>query len=170
MKRITLLRHAKSSWDNPDTSDRERPLNKRGLRDAPMMGKLCSSILPRPDLILSSPALRTRQTISLFLEGWGLTETEGAAVELVEDFYLGGPETLRNITSFRLEGSDHILVCAHQPGIGDFAHWLNRDCPRDIPTSAVFSFRIGEEGLVQGRAFLDYEDRPRKHYAEDGGL
>ncbi|MDH3511983.1 MAG: histidine phosphatase family protein [Gammaproteobacteria bacterium] len=64
-KRLTLLRHAKSSWNNPSLDDRDRPLNKRGERDAPMMGQRLLKKSTRPSLILTSPAKRARQTARL---------------------------------------------------------------------------------------------------------
>ncbi|MEZ4485136.1 MAG: histidine phosphatase family protein [Syntrophotaleaceae bacterium] len=63
MKRLTLLRHAKSSWHDPDLNDFARPLNKRGLHDAPLMGQRLANRNFQPDWVLASPAVRTRQTI-----------------------------------------------------------------------------------------------------------
>ncbi|MCW5958340.1 MAG: histidine phosphatase family protein, partial [Pyrinomonadaceae bacterium] len=62
MKRILILRHAKSSWTDPNLSDFERPLNERGLRTAPFMGKLIVERGLSPAAIVSSPAKRARQT------------------------------------------------------------------------------------------------------------
>lgn len=69
MKHILLLRHAKSSWDNPELEDFERPLSKRGLEDAPRMGKFLKKSGYRPQYVVSSTAERARQTIQLCLEG-----------------------------------------------------------------------------------------------------
>jgi len=71
MKTILLLRHAKSSWSNPSLTDHERPLKKRGLRDAPMMGKLLKSQDLLPDLIISSSAIRALMTAELVAESCG---------------------------------------------------------------------------------------------------
>jgi phosphohistidine phosphatase len=68
MKILFLLRHAKSSWDDARLSDFERPLNERGLRVAPQMGKFMSERGFAPDLILSSPAARARETARLVKE------------------------------------------------------------------------------------------------------
>jgi len=68
MKTLLLLRHAKSSWDNPAHSDHQRPLNERGQRDAPRVGALMANEQLLPDLILSSTAQRARQTTERVIE------------------------------------------------------------------------------------------------------
>src|SRR5947209_17764709 len=68
MKTILLLRHAKSSWKDATMSDFERPLNGRGLKAAPLIGRFLRRKKIRPDLILSSPAERARQTTALVME------------------------------------------------------------------------------------------------------
>ena len=62
MKTLFLVRHAKSSWENPGLSDEERPLNPRGERDAPRMGKRLAAREVKPDILISSPALRAHST------------------------------------------------------------------------------------------------------------
>jgi phosphohistidine phosphatase len=62
MKKLIIVRHAKSSWDNPDLDDFDRPLNKRGLKDAPRMGKRLKEKHITPDIMLSSPAERALAT------------------------------------------------------------------------------------------------------------
>jgi phosphohistidine phosphatase len=62
MKKLIIVRHAKSSWDNPDLDDFDRPLNKRGLKDAPRMGKRLKEKHITPDILLSSPAERALAT------------------------------------------------------------------------------------------------------------
>ncbi len=68
MKNLILMRHAKSSWNHPNLSDRQRPLNKRGKRDAPRMGEFLEKQGIEIDAILCSSAQRTQETLSLFLE------------------------------------------------------------------------------------------------------
>ncbi len=73
MKTLHLLRHAKSAWDQPGLSDRERPLNKRGRRDAPRMGRALASRL-QPMSIAVSPARRARLTLDGLCSGWPALE------------------------------------------------------------------------------------------------
>src|SRR5258708_22429142 len=72
MKTLLLLRHAKSSWKEQAVKDFDRPLNQRGLKAAPSVGRLMRKRKLQPDLVLSSPAERARQTTQLVLESAGL--------------------------------------------------------------------------------------------------
>ena len=69
MKKLVLIRHAKSDWSNPFLDDFLRPLNKRGEKNAPLMAKVLKEKNIRPDLIISSPSLRTKQTLEYFING-----------------------------------------------------------------------------------------------------
>ena len=71
MKSLTIVRHAKSSWKNRGLSDRERPLNKRGERDAPIMGRRVATAGIRPSQIISSPAVRAWTTARVFAKELG---------------------------------------------------------------------------------------------------
>ncbi len=154
MNRLTLLRHAKSSWDHPDLKDIDRPLNDRGRRDAPLMGQVCSDALPAPDLVLLSPARRTRETVEAFLEGWGL---DGIPAIIDPRLYLAGIEDWEDVVNEYAVRGDHILGCAHQPGIGDFACWLDATYTRDVPTAAVLSFAVpGGEAVRDGANLVFY--------------
>ena len=66
MKKLYLVRHAKSSWENNKLKDIDRPLNKRGKRDAPFMGRLMKENNIKPDLLISSPAERALRTAKIF--------------------------------------------------------------------------------------------------------
>jgi len=72
MKRLYLVRHAKSSWNRPELDDIDRPLNKRGKRDAPFMGQRLKQHDVCPDLIISSPAKRALKTAKIIAHLWGL--------------------------------------------------------------------------------------------------
>ena len=88
MKTLLILRHAKSDWETPDVADHDRPLNGRGKRDAPRMGRLLRDENLVPDLIISSTAKRARKTAKLVAEASGY---EGE-IRLAETLYLAGPE------------------------------------------------------------------------------
>jgi phosphohistidine phosphatase len=122
------------------------------------MGGVCGDTLPPPDLVLVSSALRTRETIDLFLEGWGLTDTR---VIVEEDLYLAGIADWRSVVSQWADEADHILGCAHQPGLGDFAGWLDSSCTQEVPTAAVFSFSITGGELKRSCGRMDLYRIPR---------
>ncbi|MAT81288.1 MAG: hypothetical protein CMJ29_06530 [Phycisphaerae bacterium] len=115
MTRLLLMRHAKSSWSDPLTSDHDRPLNARGRRDAPRMGRWLVSQSIRPDLILSSTAERARTTAQLIAGSW---DSE-PPVQLCRDLYHSTPETMRETLAVQCRDADCIMLVAHNPGIED---------------------------------------------------
>jgi len=122
------------------------------------MGRECSKRLPAPDLVLVSSSQRTRETVALFLEAWGLMDAE---VLVSENLYLAGREGwLEAIRSFA-EQAGHLLVCGHQPGLGDLASWICRDFNDDVPTAAVVSFTGLDDSLYSNSGILDFYGRPR---------
>jgi len=112
MKRLTLMRHAKSSWDKPDVHDFDRTLNERGRKAAPLMGVYMKENRLIPDCILCSSAVRTRQTLELILPYF-----DGAAeVSFSDRLYLASPgEMLKQIKAVSDQYA-HILIIAHNPG------------------------------------------------------
>ena len=116
MTRLTLLRHAKSSWEHSDLRDIDRPLNSRGRRDATLMGLVCEEQLPPPDFVLVSPALRTRETIEFFFEAWITAKPE---IVVENELYLAGQGDWVQVLSENASRADHILACSkpvHCPG------------------------------------------------------
>ncbi|MBX9588701.1 MAG: histidine phosphatase family protein [Hyphomonadaceae bacterium] len=117
MLTLSLLRHAKSSWDNPNLHDFDRPLSERGLNAAPRMGAFMAEHNIAPDLILCSPSVRTRQTLDLVLP-----HLSAEPKVLYEDaVYLGAPSTLMK-RLHRIEASvQHVMLVAHDPGLHHLA-------------------------------------------------
>lgn len=132
MKTLLVLRHAKSSWDFPDLSDFERPLNKRGEKAAPFMGELMSSKGLEPDLIVSSPANRAKTTARLAAEAGGFQ----APVEFDERIYGAGANTLAYIISEFDDGADTAMIVGHNPGFEELVGALTGEHPR-FPTAAL---------------------------------
>ena len=111
MKTILLLRHAKSDWDNPALADFERPLAKRGLKDAPRMGAVLSSFEIAPDRILASPARRAKETAELVAEACGYKK----AIEWHEAFYGGNAEDLIAALQRLPNSVEQVLLVGHNP-------------------------------------------------------
>ncbi|MDI9498412.1 MAG: histidine phosphatase family protein [Bacillota bacterium] len=109
MKKLYLLRHAKSSWDNPDLGDYNRPLNKRGKRQARAMGRFFQEQGFEIDLILCSGAQRTRQTLELILEFY---DYQGE-IEYRDELYESSVSILQNL--IRRAKSDTLLLIGHNP-------------------------------------------------------
>lgn len=114
MLRLTLLRHAKSSWDEPDLDDHERQLNKRGTRAAARMGRYIAENDLLPDLILSSDAIRARATLALVLSALDQPPPE---TRLLSDLYLAAPNTILATVQAHAGSAGHILVIGHNPGL-----------------------------------------------------
>lgn len=116
MKRLFLLRHAKSSWDDPQMADRDRPLNARGMRDAPRMAAYMHSKGYKPDVALCSPATRTRETIE------AVTPVIGEfPISYPEALYLAEAEKMRSLIAGLDDEYEAALVVGHNPGIGTLA-------------------------------------------------
>jgi phosphohistidine phosphatase len=137
MKTLFLLRHAKSSWDEPSLADRERPLNKRGKREAPRIGRLLRQEQLSPDLILSSPARRARKTAQAVAEESGY----GGEIHLEEGLYPGDPEayveTLRALP-------DHVgraMLVGHNPGLEEFLEALTGEA-RPLATATLAQLEL----------------------------
>ncbi len=132
MKTLLLLRHAKSSWSDPTLTDHDRPLNGRGKRDAPRMGKLLKDEQLTPDLIVSSTAKRARKTASKVAGGCGYR----GEVELTDSFYHGHPrqyiEHLKQVS----DENDLVMVVGHNPGLESLLDFLT-GCGERMPTAAL---------------------------------
>lgn len=152
------MRHAKSSWDHPDLRDIQRPLNSRGQRDATLMGLVCADKIPSPDLVLISPAARTRETMELFFEAWN---SSNPVLSIEDDLYLAGISEWLAVLSEHTGRADHIMACSHQPGTGDFARWLCPDVDGGLPTAAVISITFKSGELDRNSGSLDFEGRPK---------
>jgi phosphohistidine phosphatase len=163
MKTLILVRHAKSSWEEPGVSDFDRPLNERGKKDAPEMAKRLKEKGIRVDLFISSPARRAKRTARFFAEEYGVKKDE---ILLVEELYLAGYGAFMN-TILQVDNKhDSIALFAHNPGITEFASSLTNVKVDDMPTCAVFALQIETDNWKNfkdsERAFLffDYPKNP----------
>ena len=142
MKTLTILRHAKSSWDNPDIIDFDRPLNERGQRNAPEMGQRMKVAGIRPSLIISSPAVRAWTTAKLIASE--LTyPTEFLQRE--KDLYHAGISRLFDVIARQDEGFNSIIVVGHNPGLTDLANELVPGLTSNLPTAGYVSIAIDTE-------------------------
>ena len=117
MRTLYLMRHAKSDRGNPALSDIDRPLAPRGRRDAPAMAAYMREHDYRPDLVLCSPATRTRETLALLQPALG----PDIRVEYDRKIYLGSPDVLLRRLRDVAETIASVLVIGHNPGLERFA-------------------------------------------------
>ena len=164
MKRLTLVRHAKSDWSLPGQNDWDRPLNKRGQRDAPEMARRLRSRRLKPDLILSSPAVRALTTATVMARE---LKVPAAHVQQDERLYLASPSDLLAVIRERGGEAKHVMVFGHNPGMTECANQLSAgDHIDNLPTCGVFTAQFdiaawSELGLNSGQdAEFDY---PKNH-------
>jgi phosphohistidine phosphatase len=132
MKTLLLMRHAKSSWKIKDIPDHERPLTKRGRKDAPRIGSLLADQELVPQLILSSSALRARQTAELVAETSGYTEE----VLSQDRLYMAEVEEYFSILHGLSDNIERVMVIGHNPGIETLLQVLSNRI-ESLPTAVL---------------------------------
>jgi phosphohistidine phosphatase len=163
MKRLYLIRHAKSSWNNPDLADSERPLNKRGKRDAPFMGKCLKKYEAHPDLIMSSPAKRALKTANIIAKEIGFPKGK---IVSNESMYMGSVATLFEVIRNIDESYNHVMLFGHNPDLTNLAEYLTNYPVDNIPTCGIFcmDFDIDSwKDISEGKGTLVFFDYPKKH-------
>jgi phosphohistidine phosphatase len=142
MKTLTILRHAKSSWNHPDLSDHDRPLNDRGERDAPEMALRIQTSGIRPSLILSSTAIRAWTTAK------AVAKQISYPIEFLqrdERLYLADVQTIIEVLKQQDVGFNNILLVGHNPGFTEFANFLVPGLAGNIPTCGLVSVTLDLE-------------------------
>lgn len=135
-RRLILLRHAKSSWADAGQADHERPLNARGRDAAPRMGAWLCQAGYRPDQILCSSAVRTRETLQRTSPAF-----DGVPHVVLDELYLAAPvKLLKCIATHANTEARTVLVIAHNPGLEMLASWLAGDTV-SMPTAAAAVFQ-----------------------------
>jgi len=132
MKTLFILRHAKSSWDDPDLADFDRPLNDRGRKAAPFMGRLMQRNGFVPSVILSSPALRARETAMLVKAD----AASNAEMEFEDRIYEASPQTLLQVASGIDNRYESAMIVGHNPGMEGFIRFLTGKL-ESMPTAAL---------------------------------
>lgn len=132
MKSLLLLRHAKSSWKQPEMHDHERPLNKRGKKEAPKVGKYLKENNLIPELILSSTARRALDTARAVAEEIGYEEP----IDLHQDLYLSDTACYLDTLRCLPDEVNRVLVVGHNPELDEFLTLLT-DVTTHLTTAAL---------------------------------
>lgn len=135
MKRLYLVRHAKSSWKDPDLSDFDRPLNKRGKRDAPLVGEYLKHHQAAPELIITSPAKRALKTAKIIAQELGLSPKN---IVTDESIYLADVPALVTAIHQIEDSLKTVMLFGHNPGLTMLANFLTGQEVENIPTCGVF--------------------------------
>ena len=139
MKSLTLLRHAKSSWKSTEVGDRERPLNKRGKHDAPLMGQRIVDNEIRPSLIVSSPARRAWTTAKLVAEQINYPRE---FLQRDDRLYLASVDSIIDVIGDQDTKFNNLMIVGHNPGMTQFANFLVPNLTSNLPTCGVVSVVI----------------------------
>jgi len=142
MKVLTLVRHAKSSWNDSELSDRQRPLNARGERDAPEMGQRITRHGIRPSQIICSPAVRAWSTARI------IAREIGYPVEFLQredNLYLASLDDLLDTVVAQDDGFNSLMLVGHNPGLTNFANFLVPGLTDNLPTAGVVSVEIEQD-------------------------
>lgn len=167
MKTLTLLRHAKSGWDDPVARDFDRPLNPKGQRAAAMMGRHMKSLGLAFDHVVASPAVRVVETLRHVSQGYGAD----LAPAWDQRAYLASAATLLDIVHQLPDGAERVLLSGHNPGLEELVLLLSADTDalRDqveikFPTATLAELRFGVrlwKDVAPGEAVLVRFVRPR---------
>lgn len=149
MKTLLLLRHAKSSWDDPGLLDFDRPLAPRGKRDAPRIGKELKNRKPLPDLIIASPAVRAKETIEAVIEAAHLD----LSPKFDESIYGASSDQLLALVRLIPDKISCVLLVGHNPGFEELVEQLTGAYER-MPSAAVacIEFQVNHWQEVQDHA------------------
>ncbi len=160
MKTLILMRHAKSSWKEPELADHDRPLNKRGEKDAPRVGRLLKDKKLVPDHIYSSTAVRARQTVEGVIDKSGFKHK----VDYLESLYMAEPSALIEVLKQTPDKTDSVLLVGHNPGLEGLLQILTRKV-ESLPTGAVARISLPidhwEELSLSTEGKLKQNYRPR---------
>lgn len=162
MKRLYIVRHAKSTWDLPELEDIERPLSKRGKKDAPKMGKYLKKNKHIPEIIISSPAKRAFKTARLLAEELGYPEEN---IVKNENLYEAGLETLLDVIRNIEDKYEKAMIVGHNPGFNSLAEALGGETIDNIPTCGVYCVDLDIKAwkdVSKGKGRMVFFDTPKK--------
>jgi phosphohistidine phosphatase len=162
MKRLIIVRHAKSSWDDPTQDDFNRPLNKRGKRDAPRMGKHLKEKDFAIDLFLSSPAKRALTTCKKIAEVVNFPE---AKIKTDQSLYHADEDEILQVVRSVPDSATIAVLFGHNPGLTDFVNRLLNAHIVNIPTCGMVSCLLDVTSWKEtrwGQGKLEFFDQPKK--------
>src|SRR2546427_10852313 len=137
MRSVLIVRHAKSSWKQPDLADHDRPLNKRGKRDAPLMGRLLKKKGLVPDNIISSTAIRARSTAKAVAKASGYK----GEIILNHSLYAAGPDAYLSVMRDLSDEYARVLIIGHNPGLEELLEMLTGEI-RVMPTCSLAHVKL----------------------------
>lgn len=162
MKILYLVRHAKSSWRDPSLDDIERPLNKRGKRDAPFMGELLKEKIVNPDVVFSSPAKRASKTAQIIAEQIGYSKKD---IIYAEEIYEASSHELVDFIKKIDDKYNSVMVFGHNPGFTMLNNFLSKKYIDNIPTCGIVAleFKNCWKEIEKNSANMLFFDYPKRY-------
>lgn len=163
MKRLALVRHAKSSWDNAALRDIDRPLNARGKRDAPIMAQVLASYVAANACWISSPAIRAQTTAHVMAE---VLQKTPSAIQTEPSLYLASSEEILKVIQSQPADVAQLVLFGHNPGITDTANALANVRLDNLPTCGIFvvDFAVIDWSTIQfGMGKFIHLDYPKNY-------
>jgi len=161
MKTLYLVRHAKSSWEF-DVDDHKRPLNERGLRDAPRVAKFAASSLDKPDLLMSSDALRAKTTALFFAKAFNISEKELVLDHKLYDF--NGDKLLQVIRTCP-DTVDCLMLFGHNNAMTTVVNVFGSNYMDNVPTCGCIAIRFDTKhwkDIAEGTTIFTYTPKELK--------
>ena len=163
MKTLYLTRHAKSSWDDGILSDHDRPLNGRGLRDAPLMARLFAERKEPLDLLISSTATRAWATASFFAQALSVPLD---SVHTERSAYHASAAALLSIVNGLPDHADRVMLFGHNPGMSIFCSDLCEKGPGELVTCHTVRLDLFVDHwshVAMGSGVMRWDDHPKRH-------
>ncbi len=139
MKTLVLIRHAKSSWKHAGLDDIDRPLNKKGRQDAPVMAQALAALAIRPDVFVASPAKRTEATARVIARHLHLPDT---FPNMDPAIYEADWEELLKVIRARGGQAKQLWLCGHNPGLFDLINQVSDSRLGKLPSGAIAAVRF----------------------------
>jgi phosphohistidine phosphatase len=148
MKTLYLARHAKSFWGDQSIPDFDRPLNKRGKRDAPFMGEVLKDKKVKPDLIICSPAKRTKKTAQ---EIAAKINYPAKKILYEAGLYEASSNTILSVIKKIDEKYDSVMIFAHNPGLTLLCNQISNHYIDNIPTCGIVALQLDKKWSEAGK-------------------
>ena len=163
MKTLYVVRHAKSSWKDSSLADWERPLNKRGQRDAPLMGQRLAKRGIKPQAMVSSPATRAIKTAQAMAAEVGYPKKE---IQIDDRLYVAGVKGIIKVIEDFDDDLETVMIFGHNPSFTELAGYLTGEHIVNLSTCAIYAMNFDIDSWREidtdtgNRLFCDY---PKKH-------
>lgn len=139
MKKLYLIRHSKSSWDDPTLDDFDRPLNNRGKKDRYVMANFLKEQGIYPDLVLCSPSVRTKKSLKAYQE---ILDIKDKNIIFDEDLYESSAKKLLDVLHTTDNTYDNVFLISHNPSLNELVDYLLNGFEENIPTSGIVGINV----------------------------